>query len=222
MRTSPKKTLRLVISALLLGGMVCGCDTTPTATVEFSATPPRPTATLPVEATYNALVSASATALVVTPAILPTATLKQPPATLRQPTATLAQPPATVAPIYPRCQHSRPQAPTPAYRQQCGGSVSRRRGALSRVPCRTRLALPATFFQRRPKTRFAPPATVLRCGTCLRARKEQVYAEYGIVSHTTGEYEVDHFVPLELGGSNDISNLFPEAASPKPGFHEKD
>jgi hypothetical protein len=25
-----------------------------------------------------------------------------------------------------------------------------------------------------------------------------------------------------LGGSNDISNLFPEAASPKPGFHEKD
>jgi hypothetical protein len=39
---------------------------------------------------------------------------------------------------------------------------------------------------------------------------------------TTGQYEVDHFVSLELGGSNDISNLFPEAAEPKPGFHEKD
>jgi hypothetical protein len=52
--------------------------------------------------------------------------------------------------------------------------------------------------------------------------KNQDYAEYGIASHTTGEYEVDHFVSLELGGSNDISNLFPEAANPAPGFHEKD
>ncbi len=52
--------------------------------------------------------------------------------------------------------------------------------------------------------------------------KDQVYAEYGITHHTSGEYEVDHFVSLELGGSNDISNLWPEAASPKPGFHEKD
>jgi hypothetical protein len=52
--------------------------------------------------------------------------------------------------------------------------------------------------------------------------KDEVYAEYGIASHSTGEYEVDHLVSLELGGSNDISNLWPEAASPKPGFHEKD
>jgi len=50
----------------------------------------------------------------------------------------------------------------------------------------------------------------------------QVYAEYGITSHTTGQYEVDHLVSLELGGSNDISNLWPEAAAPQPGFHEKD
>jgi hypothetical protein len=52
--------------------------------------------------------------------------------------------------------------------------------------------------------------------------KNQVYAEYGITSHRTGEYEVDHLVSLELGGSNDIANLWPEAASPRPGFHEKD
>ena len=54
------------------------------------------------------------------------------------------------------------------------------------------------------------------------SEKNQVYAEYGITHHTTGQYEVDHLVSLELGGSNDISNLWPEAASPKPGFHEKD
>ncbi len=52
--------------------------------------------------------------------------------------------------------------------------------------------------------------------------KDAVYAEYGITSHGPGEYEVDHLVPLELGGSNDIANLWPEAASPRPGFHEKD
>jgi hypothetical protein len=52
--------------------------------------------------------------------------------------------------------------------------------------------------------------------------KNKVYAEYGIASHYPGQYEVDHLVSLELGGSNDISNLWPEAASPTPGFHQKD
>ncbi len=52
--------------------------------------------------------------------------------------------------------------------------------------------------------------------------KNAVYAEYDITRHVAGEYEVDHLVSLELGGSNDISNLWPEAAAPKPGFHEKD
>jgi len=54
------------------------------------------------------------------------------------------------------------------------------------------------------------------------SEKNQVYAEYGVKSHKTGEYEVDHLISLELGGSNDIANLWPEAASPRPGFHEKD
>lgn len=52
--------------------------------------------------------------------------------------------------------------------------------------------------------------------------KNQAYAEYGITHHQTGEYEVDHLISLELGGSNDLANLWPEAASPHPGFHEKD
>jgi|SRR5579859_3559228 len=54
------------------------------------------------------------------------------------------------------------------------------------------------------------------------SEKDQVYAEYGITHHSTGQYEVDHLVSLELGGSNDIANLWPEAASPTPGFHQKD
>lgn len=52
--------------------------------------------------------------------------------------------------------------------------------------------------------------------------KRQVYQEYGITTHTTGQYEVDHLISLELGGNNDLANLWPEPANPIPGFHEKD
>src|SRR5207244_3122045 len=54
------------------------------------------------------------------------------------------------------------------------------------------------------------------------AEKNQVFAEYGVTSHPTGAYEVDHLISLELGGSNEIANLWPEPADPRPGFHEKD
>jgi len=54
------------------------------------------------------------------------------------------------------------------------------------------------------------------------SEKDDVYAEYGVATHEPGQYEVDHLVPLELGGSNDIANLWPEPADPAPGFHEKD
>jgi len=34
--------------------------------------------------------------------------------------------------------------------------------------------------------------------------------------------EIDHIVPLELGGSNDIANLFPEPGSGADSYHTKD
>ena len=52
--------------------------------------------------------------------------------------------------------------------------------------------------------------------------KERVYAAYGITSQQPGQVEVVQLVNLCIGGSNDISNLWPEAASPKPGFYEQD
>jgi len=52
--------------------------------------------------------------------------------------------------------------------------------------------------------------------------KRKVYAAYGITKHPRGKYEVDHLISLELGGSNDVANLWPEASAPRPGFHEKD
>jgi len=53
-------------------------------------------------------------------------------------------------------------------------------------------------------------------------RARAVYGEYGIATHRPYQYEVDHLISLELGGSNAIANLWPEAALPKPGFHQKD
>lgn len=53
--------------------------------------------------------------------------------------------------------------------------------------------------------------------------KKKVYREYGVsYPPPFGSYEADHFIPLALGGNNDIANLFPEAAEPRPGFREKD
>jgi hypothetical protein len=50
-----------------------------------------------------------------------------------------------------------------------------------------------------------------------------VYAGYGIAyPEPAGTYELDHLVPLELGGDNSDRNLWPEPASPVPGFHQKD
>ena len=52
--------------------------------------------------------------------------------------------------------------------------------------------------------------------------KEAVYKKYGVVSRVTGEYEMDHIIPLAIGGTNEVANLFPQPALPKPGFHQKD
>jgi hypothetical protein len=51
--------------------------------------------------------------------------------------------------------------------------------------------------------------------------RDRVYTEY---SRTRGPdcCEVDHLIPLELGGSNDMKNLWPEPDAPRPGWAEKD
>jgi hypothetical protein len=53
--------------------------------------------------------------------------------------------------------------------------------------------------------------------------KQQVYAEYGITRNQPGEYEVDHLISLELGGSNSIKNLWPQSYVTQPwNAHVKD
>lgn len=53
--------------------------------------------------------------------------------------------------------------------------------------------------------------------------KQQVYRSYGVVAREPCEYEIDHLISLELGGSNSIRNLWPESAITQPlNSHTKD
>jgi hypothetical protein len=65
------------------------------------------------------------------------------------------------------------------------------------------------------------------CGSSTRGRRNvsrelhrAAFVTYGLPPREPpGAFEVDHLIPLELGGSNDLANLWPEAS---PGFHDKD
>lgn len=80
-----------------------------------------------------------------------------------------------------------------------------------------------------PDPKLTPGATlpVTRADICVPgytqkvrnvplAVKKQVYAEYGIPSHKPGDYEVDHLISLELGGSNSVKNLWPQSYRTQP------
>jgi hypothetical protein len=128
--------------------------------------------------------------------------------------------------------------PTPTRRPSVPKPVTPTRPALGRPillgkrtktsACHVRGALPDPACT--PGAVYPGATTSVICHTGYSATvrnvpesvKETVYAAYGITSHQRGQYEMDHLVPLEGGGSNSVANLFPEAASPTPGFHQKD
>jgi Protein of unknown function (DUF3761) len=55
------------------------------------------------------------------------------------------------------------------------------------------------------------------------SEKFAVEREYGMTARPYGRViEIDHIVALEMGGSNDIANLFPEPGSGPDNYHVKD
>jgi hypothetical protein len=52
------------------------------------------------------------------------------------------------------------------------------------------------------------------------ATEDSVAREYGLSSHYG--YEIDHLIPLELGGSNNVRNLWPEPYNSPYGATQKD
>ncbi|MGH3626230.1 MAG: HNH endonuclease signature motif containing protein, partial [Sciscionella sp.] len=65
-----------------------------------------------------------------------------------------------------------------------------------------------------------------RTGAIRNVPQPEKYAverAYGMRAALYGRtIEIDHIVSLELGGSNDVANLFPERADAHPGYHVKD
>ena len=121
-----------------------------------------------------------------------------------------------------------PAPASPAARVQTGVSVTL--GPVTRTAgCRLRGPLPDPGCT--PGARFsgATRSAICRSGyahsvrSVSAATKRAVYRAYGLTRRFDGtDGELDHLVSLELGGSNVAANLFPEAAMPRPGSHEKD
>jgi len=52
--------------------------------------------------------------------------------------------------------------------------------------------------------------------------KQQVFAAYGIPWRQHAKYEVDHLISRELGGADDVKNLWPESWTGPWNAHQKD
>ncbi len=102
------------------------------------------------------------------------------------------------------------------------GAPSKTTGCQVQGPLQDKACTPGDIIKSATKEQICTPGYASSVRNVTTATKSRVYAAYGIKHHVSGEYEIDHLVSLQLGGSNDISNLWPEAASPTPGFHEKD
>jgi hypothetical protein len=112
-------------------------------------------------------------------------------------------------------QTVKPTQPTIGHRTKTSGC--RVRGPLPDPDCTPGAIIPGVTKEQICVRRYARAVRNVPI-----EEKDEVYAEYGITSHEPEQYEVDHHISLELGGSNDIANLWPEAAKPRPGYHEKD
>ena len=71
-----------------------------------------------------------------------------------------------------------------------------------------RLTPGTTESRRRAVVCVAGYATAVR--SVSASRKDSVYRRYHILPTERSRYVIDHLIPLGLGGSNRISNLFPQ------------
>jgi hypothetical protein len=73
------------------------------------------------------------------------------------------------------------------------------------------------------KAEVCAPGYSARARKVTARQKREVYERYGLDPHKPPcPCEVDHLIPLELGGSNETSNLWPEPYDVETGARQKD
>ena len=103
------------------------------------------------------------------------------------------------------------------------GERSKTSDCLARGPLPDPECTPGSIFSVAQLEEICVPGYTKTVRNVSLKMRKAVFAEYGIgYPQPQGSFEVDHLIPLALGGDNDIANLFPEAAEPRPGFKEKD
>ena len=112
--------------------------------------------------------------------------------------------------------------PTVAHTAPKWGVQTKTSGSMAHDGLPDSACTPGDIFPDATKEKICVPGYARSVRDVPQSLKNKVYDEYGITRRLPGQYEVDHLVSLQLGGSNDIANLWPEAASPKRGVHEKD
>ena len=63
---------------------------------------------------------------------------------------------------------------------------------------------------------IAVPGYSKKVRNVTASTKKKAYEEYGITHREKGEYEVDHLISLQLGGSNSLKNLWPQSYQTQP------
>ena len=79
---------------------------------------------------------------------------------------------------------------------------------------------PGDFFPDVTAADVCTPGYATAARHVTKSERDAVFAEYGDPQDSS-EYTLDHFIPLNLGGSDAVTNLWPEPVA-VPGSHEKD
>lgn len=95
-------------------------------------------------------------------------------------------------------------------------------GCQSKEPLPDSGCTPGAIFEDAVKEEICVPGYSKKVRNVSQKTKKKVFEMYGIeYPQPFGSYEVDHLIPLSLGGNNDLANLWPKVADPILGFWEK-
>lgn len=132
------------------------------------------------------------------------------------PAATSAAPDSGAPAVIPATPPASPRSSRPALATP---RATRAPGVPADVPMPDRALTPGAI-QSSDTAAICTPGWAAAHRDVSYATKDYVASEYGLSSRSG--YEIDHLIPLELGGANSVSNLWPEPYGSPYGATQKD